>query len=160
MLKRMRPRITFSNVVALLALFFALGGTVYAAAKISGKTIKPKSIPANRIKPGSLTSKQIKDSTLTAVGTTNGIARVTYASASGGLSSSVTTPIAITATCPAGQKAIGGTGLVNDNVKSAFVNDTTFTSDHSGFTVFFFSGAVDTSGTVTAVCVPVTATTP
>ena len=41
MLKRMRPRITFSNVVALLALFFALGGTVYAAAKISGKTIKP-----------------------------------------------------------------------------------------------------------------------
>lgn len=62
MRKRVRRSLSFSNVVALLALFFALGGSVYAAtgAKISGTQIKAKSIPANRIKPKSLTATQIK----------------------------------------------------------------------------------------------------
>jgi hypothetical protein len=39
MLNAMRRRLTFANVVAVIALFLALGGTVYAAGKISGKTI-------------------------------------------------------------------------------------------------------------------------
>jgi len=46
-------------VLGLLALFVALGGTVYAAATINGSEIKKNSIPANRIKKKSLTSKQI-----------------------------------------------------------------------------------------------------
>jgi hypothetical protein len=42
--------------IALLALFVALGGTVYAAqkAKISGRAIKVKSLPGNRLKPGTV----------------------------------------------------------------------------------------------------------
>jgi hypothetical protein len=42
--------------VAILALFVALGGTVYAAqkAKISGRAIKVKSLPGNRLKPGTV----------------------------------------------------------------------------------------------------------
>ena len=56
-----RQSLSFSNVVAVTALFFALGGTVYAAAgKIDGSQIKPSSIPANRIKAKSLTANQIK----------------------------------------------------------------------------------------------------
>jgi hypothetical protein len=160
MLKRMRPRITFSNVVALLALFFALGGTVYAAAKISGKTIKPKSIPANRIKPNSLSSKQIKDNTLTSVKTSSGLAKVTYAVATGTLDPSVTTPILITATCPSKQKAIGGGATIADHINGGFVTDATFTADRGGYVGTFFSsfgGPTDT-GTVTAACVPVSAT--
>jgi hypothetical protein len=157
MLKRMRPRITFSNVVALLALFFALGGTVYAAAKISGKTIKPKSIPANRIKPGSLTTKQIKDNTLTSVKTSSGLAKVTYAVATGTLDPTVNTPITITATCPSGQKAIGGGATVNDHINGGFLSDATFTADRSGYVATFFSGGVSDTGTVTAACVPVSA---
>jgi hypothetical protein len=61
MWQRVKRSLSFSNVVAVVALFFALGGTVYAAAgKISGAQIKPSSIPANRIKPKSLTATQLK----------------------------------------------------------------------------------------------------
>jgi hypothetical protein len=42
--------------IAALALFVALGGTVYAAqkARISGRAIKVKSLPGNRLKPGTV----------------------------------------------------------------------------------------------------------
>jgi len=60
--------------IACLALFVALGGTVLAATKIDGKTIKVKSlpgnrlaigsVPGNRIAPGSLSGSQIKVDTL------------------------------------------------------------------------------------------------
>lgn len=46
-------------VISVLALFVALSGTVYAASKISGKTIKTGSIPGNRLKKHTLTAKQI-----------------------------------------------------------------------------------------------------
>ncbi len=46
-------------MISVLALFVALGGTVYAASKISGKSIKPGSIPGNRLKKHTLTGKQI-----------------------------------------------------------------------------------------------------
>lgn len=42
--------------IAVLALFVALGGTVYAAqkAKISGRAIRVKSLPGNRLRPGTV----------------------------------------------------------------------------------------------------------
>lgn len=48
-------------VVALLALFVALGGTVYAAshAKLDGRAIKVKSLPGNRLKPGSVAANRL-----------------------------------------------------------------------------------------------------
>jgi hypothetical protein len=64
MLSRIRTRITFANVIALIALFVALGGSVYAAGKLSGKTIKKGSEPGNRIKKDTVTGKQVKESTL------------------------------------------------------------------------------------------------
>jgi hypothetical protein len=56
-----------ATIVAYLALFLALGGSVYAASRISGKSIKPKSIPGNRLKPNSITGKQVKESSLNAL---------------------------------------------------------------------------------------------
>lgn len=65
-MRRIQKLFTFSNVIALVALFMALGGTVYAASgKISGSQIKPKSIPGNRIKAGSLTGTQLKAGSVT-----------------------------------------------------------------------------------------------
>ncbi|MBS1884275.1 MAG: hypothetical protein JSS97_15125 [Actinobacteria bacterium] len=62
---RLRKRLTFSNTIALVALFFALGGSVYAASnKISGAQIKPKSLPGNRLKPQSVTATQIKNGSI------------------------------------------------------------------------------------------------
>ncbi len=50
MLSRLRKGLTFSNVVAVLALFVALGGAAYAGTKINGKSIKNNSIPAKKLK--------------------------------------------------------------------------------------------------------------
>ncbi|HEY7121454.1 MAG TPA: hypothetical protein VH329_02745 [Solirubrobacterales bacterium] len=50
MLSRLRKHATFSNVVAVLALFVALGGAAYAGTKISGKSIKNKSIAKKKLK--------------------------------------------------------------------------------------------------------------
>jgi hypothetical protein len=61
-LARLRKFLTFSNVIAMVALFFALGGSVYAAAgKISGTQIKPKSIPGNRLKAKAVGTSQIQN---------------------------------------------------------------------------------------------------
>lgn len=62
-------RSTPALVVAALALFVALGGSVYAAKKtkkqrINGKAIKAKSIPGNRLKPRSIPANRLKPSVL------------------------------------------------------------------------------------------------
>jgi len=56
-----------SFVVSVLALFVALGGTVYAAAKLNGKSIRVKSLPGNRIKVHSITANRLKRGVLEAV---------------------------------------------------------------------------------------------
>jgi hypothetical protein len=55
-------------VLAAVALFVALGGTVYAAkqAKLSGKTIRVKSLPGNRLKPRSVPANRLKPGALKA----------------------------------------------------------------------------------------------
>lgn len=64
-MSRLKKSLTFSNTIALLALFFALGGSVYAASnKIDGAQIKAKSLPGNRIKPNTVTATQIKKGTI------------------------------------------------------------------------------------------------
>jgi len=64
-MSRLKKSLTFSNVIAMLALFIALGGSVYAASnKIDGAQIKAKSLPGNRIKPGTVTATQLKKGTV------------------------------------------------------------------------------------------------
>ena len=53
-----------SMIVALVALFAALGGTGYAAATLSGRDIQKRSIPANRVISNSLGGGQINESKL------------------------------------------------------------------------------------------------
>lgn len=57
--------------IAALALFLALGGTVYAAqkAKISGRAIKVKSLPGNRLKPGTVAIDRLSPAALSALRT-------------------------------------------------------------------------------------------
>jgi hypothetical protein len=61
-LRRQAPALA----VALLALFVALGGSVYAAkrAKINGRAIRAKSIPGNRLKPRSVGANRLKPRSL------------------------------------------------------------------------------------------------
>ena len=51
-------------VIAGLALIVALGGTVYAAGKVNGRTIKVKSLPGNRLTVGSVPGNRLKPGAL------------------------------------------------------------------------------------------------
>ncbi len=57
-------RLSPALVISLVALFAALGGTVYAAARIDGKAIKLKSLPGNRLKVGSVPGNRLKPGAL------------------------------------------------------------------------------------------------
>ena len=47
---RLRERLSFANVMSVIAVCIALGGTAYAANKISGKSIKNSTISKNKLK--------------------------------------------------------------------------------------------------------------
>jgi len=66
-LKRIRPHLTYANTVATLALFIALGGSSYAAVKITGKNVRNGSLTGKDIKRKSIGSRPIKQSSLKAV---------------------------------------------------------------------------------------------
>jgi hypothetical protein len=64
MLAKLRKRLTFANVVSLIALFVALGGSSYAAISITGKNVKNSSLTGKDIKNSSLTGSDVKNSSL------------------------------------------------------------------------------------------------
>jgi hypothetical protein len=79
MLSRLTTRLTFANVVSLLALFVALGGGAYAAVRVPRNSVGTKqlkkhavtnsklanrAVTAAKVRPRSLTGKQIRSSTL------------------------------------------------------------------------------------------------
>jgi hypothetical protein len=55
---------TYANVMSTLAMFVALGGSSYAALKISGRNIESRSIPAKKLKRNSITGREVRESRL------------------------------------------------------------------------------------------------
>ena len=53
-----------SMVVALIALFVALGGTGYAVSRIDGRQLKTASVSAKKLRRDTLTGREIRESTL------------------------------------------------------------------------------------------------
>lgn len=173
-MSRIGKLLSFSNVVACLALFIALGGTVYAAGKISGKQIKAGSLPGNRIKPRTITGNRIKAKTLTGrqikkhsltgneidQGTLTGVsaaalADVQYQVTTVPLARNSADGTTASVGCPPGTSAIGGGATVSDDER-AFVNDSGPGPQQAGWTAtgFVRFGSSNTM-TVTAVCVAV-----
>jgi len=64
MLTRLRSRLTFANVISVVALFVALGGGAYAAANIDSRDIEDDSVKSKDIKDEKLKNKDFKDETL------------------------------------------------------------------------------------------------
>ncbi len=64
MLKRLRPRLTYANVVSTLCLFVLLSGTAVAATVISGASIVDGTIAGSKLKNNTITSAKIKSGTL------------------------------------------------------------------------------------------------
>ena len=63
-LQRLRKRLTYANVMSTLAVFIALGGSSYAAFRISGSDIKNRSIAGKKLRKNTLTGLHIKESRL------------------------------------------------------------------------------------------------
>jgi hypothetical protein len=65
-MSKIRRSLSFSNVVAVMALFFALGGSAYAVAagKIDGSQIAASSIPGNRLEAKAVGTNQLKPSSI------------------------------------------------------------------------------------------------
>jgi hypothetical protein len=63
---KLRARLTFANVVSVLALFVALGGSSYAAIMVTGKNVKDSSLTGNDLKNNSVTGADVKDGSLLA----------------------------------------------------------------------------------------------
>ena len=61
-LRRQAPALA----IACVALVAALAGSVYAANRIDGKTLRPKSLPGNRLVPASLPGNRLKPGTVAA----------------------------------------------------------------------------------------------
>jgi hypothetical protein len=64
---RLRRHLSYANVMASIAVFFALGGVGYAATTINGSSIVKRTIGAGKLKNGTLGSRQVKKNALTGV---------------------------------------------------------------------------------------------
>lgn len=64
MLKKIRHRLTYANVMSTLALFIALGGSSYAALTISGSNIKQRSIAGKKLKRNTVTGGEVREARL------------------------------------------------------------------------------------------------
>jgi hypothetical protein len=51
---RLRSKLSFANVISMIALFVALGGAAYAGGLINGAKLKPNSVKGRQVKEASL----------------------------------------------------------------------------------------------------------
>jgi hypothetical protein len=150
-MSRAKRLLTPANVIACLALFFALGGTGWA-----GQVLKKASVGSAQLKSSSVTTSKIADGAVTksklAAGVVGGV--------SPGKITKVDSPIAaiqpnstgtvVTATCPAGAKAVGGgfsEGLYGYELSAGP------TPDGLGWTATFGTDASPASVTVSVMCI-------
>jgi hypothetical protein len=84
MLARLRRHLTYANVMATIAVFLALGGSSYAAFRISGSQIRDRTISGKKLKPNTLGGSRIAESRLGAVGGGRGADRRGGQTAPGG----------------------------------------------------------------------------
>jgi hypothetical protein len=70
-----RRRLTYANTMATIAVLIALGGTSYAAAKLTGRDVKDGSLTGADVRSSSLQSRHIADRSLRAVDFRRGVLR-------------------------------------------------------------------------------------
>jgi hypothetical protein len=115
MFTRLRSHLSYANVTATLALFVALGGSSYAALKITGRDVRNNSLTGRDIR--SLTTKDVTDGSLRARDLDPSFSRNTeYVVRShpiamgvpGGAGSAQNRSLTETARCEPGEHATGG----------------------------------------------------
>lgn len=154
-----KKRPSAALIVAMIALFVALGGTAGAVVTAAVPLAKRALIADNAKKLNGVTAPQLAGATAAFVLKESPPGARPAASAAK-LVSMKSAPFsltadgqgAFTATCDAGQKAIGG-GYQNP-VGTAFSVDTSPTPDGSGWSIYLVeaTGTAAASGTVQAIC--------
>jgi hypothetical protein len=175
---RLRP--TPSMVVAMAALVVALGGTSYAVTRLPARSVGTthlknaavtraklanNAVDGSKVAFNALTGKDIKEKSLARVPSaasaeratsTGGLDKVTYKVATGTVGPN--SGAAATATCDAGQRAVGG-GVRMDDVSNTYVIDAYPVPDGTAWSGHVFN--TDTTRghgfAVTAVCLPAAA---
>jgi hypothetical protein len=169
-MRRLRRLLTPANVLASLALFFALGGTgwagqvlgtgsVHTAQLAAGAVTTPKiasgAVTKSKLGKGAVTADAVARGSLTAdklaAGVLGGVAATKITAVN---SAAVTVPAtndgtAVTATCASGQKAVGGgwnSGLFGFQIAEGP------TADGTGWTVMFATGNAPATVSTTAIC--------
>ena len=66
MLSKLHTRLTFANVVSVLALFVALGGSSYAAIQVTGKNVRNSSLTGKDLRNNSITGADVRNRSLLA----------------------------------------------------------------------------------------------
>lgn len=177
----LRPRLTYANVTATLALFLALGGGAYAATALPARSvgsrelkkdavtrvkIKSNAVDGSKLLDGSVTGTDIREATLgpvpTAANATHANAaavldRIAYRSTTStvGAGNGLLAVATATATCDAGQHAISGAVRVDD-AQNAFIIDGFPDNAGTAWTVRVGNGGPVASGfTVVAICTTV-----
>jgi hypothetical protein len=179
MLHRVRPRVTYANVTATLALFLALGGGAYAAATLPARSVGSKQLKKNavirakikrnavngsKVSNNSLTGDDVLESSLGDVPTADhatssgALDKATYKTAGGTAPPDSGPSAAATATCDAGQHVVGG-GLKVDDPDGAFIIDGFPDAGNTAWTgrASTFVGAPAVNFTVYAICTTFTA---
>jgi hypothetical protein len=64
LLIKIRAHLSFANVISIVALFVALGGTSYAVTKVGSKNIKKNAVRTKHIKRSQVTSGDIRNRTI------------------------------------------------------------------------------------------------
>jgi hypothetical protein len=121
-------------VIGVAALVIALGGTSYAATKISGSQIKKHSIAGNRLKNNTVTGRQIKESTLGTVPKAKSARTANHATTAGSANHATT----------AGTANLAGTALVIDRSTVTSFSKL-MASDATAQTVTFPGGKITAS---------------
>jgi hypothetical protein len=184
----LRPRLTYANVTATLALFVALGGGAYAATalpanSVGSRQLKKNAIVTAKIKNNAVTGVKLRDNSLAgadinesslgkvpsaAVADTSAHASAaaaldtaTYKTAAGTAAAS-SAANAATATCDSGQHVIGG-GVKLSTPGIGVINDSYPDASNTAWTAHVGnatsgSSAASLTFTVYAICTTVTST--
>jgi hypothetical protein len=179
----LRPRPTYANVTATLALFVALGGGAYAATALPANSvgstqlgnnavvtakIKNNAVNGSKVRDRSLTGADINVSSLakvpSATNATHAAAsaaldKATYKTAAGTAAASSAANVA-TATCDSGQHVVGG-GVKVGTPGIGVINDSYPDAGNTAWTAHVGNGSSGSSAapvnfTVYAICTTVT----
>jgi hypothetical protein len=183
MLSAPRPRVTYANVTASLALFIALGGGAYAATALPSNSVGPRQLKKSAVErakiknnavngakvlENSLTGDDIKESTLkkvpaaaladtaTHATTATALDKLTYKAVAGVVAAGVGNNA--TAGCDAGQHAVGGGVKVDDPFNAFIVDDYPDVANTAWTGRVGNSGAAPSGFTVYVICATATTT--